>query len=233
MIYEQGLYERGKYRLKKILVWDLPTRLFHWLLVIAFIISVYTGLTGGYTQMEWHMMSGAFILGLLIFRLIWGFAGHIYSRFTWFTKGPATILNYIQAHDKTAMNQPGHNPLGALSVLAMLILLLGQAATGLFSNDDIMTEGPLAHLVSYETSRVLTDYHKLGFLILSLLVSSHLAAIAWYSLIKKRTLIQPMITGQAFAPEDLPSHPYRKRYLEFIVASAFSALLVYSLINWI
>lgn len=183
---------------KTIRVWDLPTRLFHWCLTIAVAISFYTGLTGNY--IDYHMLSGYSILGLVLFRIGWGFLGSKYSRFTQFVRGPRSLIRYLGFTRHTAdAAYPGHNPLGALSIVAMLVLLLAQAGTGLFANDDIMLEGPLAHLVSYDTSRSITAVHKLGKWAIGGLIVMHIAAITFY-LIRRKNLILPMITGNKLLP---------------------------------
>lgn len=177
-------------------VWDLPLRLFHWLLVILVSVSIYTGLSGGFKEMDYHMLSGYCILGLVIFRLAWGFFGSVHSRFSSFIK-PAEILPYLKSLIR-GEHRPsiGHNPLGALSVLAMLLVLGIQATTGLFANDDIMLEGPLTHLVSDETSDELTGVHHLNAWLLFILIGLHILAIVFYEVVKKERLILPMITGK-------------------------------------
>jgi cytochrome b len=129
----------------RVVVWDLPTRLFHWLLTIFVIISFVTGNIGG-NAMQYHEWSGFVILVLLVFRLVWGFLGGRQSRFSAFVRGPAAVLRYATALIKG--NSPpvlGHNPLGGWSILAMMLALFVQVGTGLFANDDILTEGPLYH----------------------------------------------------------------------------------------
>jgi cytochrome b len=125
-----------------IMVWDFPTRLFHWLLVIFVIISFVTGNIGG-NAMQYHEWSGFTILTLLLFRLVWGFVGSRESRFMTFIRGPSAVVRYattLLRSDST--RHIGHNPLGGWSIIAMLFALLLQAGTGLFANDDIVTEGP-------------------------------------------------------------------------------------------
>ena len=126
---------------RRILVWDLPVRLFHWLLVMLVIVSFVTGELGG-TWMQIHLWSGYTILGLLLFRLAWGFIGGHHARFSSFVRGPNAVRRYARTlWDRSAPRHLGHNPLGGWSVLAMLLLLLFQVATGLFANDDIFTQG--------------------------------------------------------------------------------------------
>ena len=180
-------------------VWDLPLRLFHWSLVIAFAISVYTGLNGGFDEMDYHMWSGYVILTLILFRVCWGFISNGNARFSEFIKPPSAVLHYL----KFGGHSKGHNPLGALSVVAMLILLLIQAFTGLFSNDDIMVEGPLMHLVSDELSGRLTSWHHYNIWLVGGIVGLHLCAIGFYEYKKERLTIK-MITGSQPSTQSNP-----------------------------
>ncbi len=178
--------------MKNIIVWDLPLRIFHWSLVILFVVAIVTAKLGG-NALEWHSRAGLAILALLIFRILWGFAGTAHARFVNFVRGPKTILAYVQGR---AGNSVGHNPLGALSVIAMLISLLFQAISGLFANDDILTEGPLYALVDKDTSDYLTSLHTANQYVLYGLLALHLGAIVYYHLRKKERLVQAMITGR-------------------------------------
>ena len=182
---------------RSVRVWDLPTRLFHWLLVVLVVVSVYTGNVGGLREMDVHMLSGYAILALLLFRLVWGFIGAGESRFLSFVRGPRAVLAYARdlltgRHRATL----GHNPLGGWSVMAMLASLLVQAVTGLFSNDDILTKGPLARTVSKATSDRLTAIHDLNATVLYVLIGVHLLAILFYLLVQKENLVRPMLTGR-------------------------------------
>jgi len=171
-------------------VWDLPTRLFHWLLVACVLAAFVTAKIGGAT-MVWHGRLGLAILGLLVFRLVWGFAGSTYARFARFVRGPAAIRAYL----KGEWHGQGHNPLGALSVLALLGAFLLQAATGLFANDDIAFEGYLQPLVGSELSSRITGIHRLLEKALLLLVALHVGAIVFYARVRKHNLVKPMLTG--------------------------------------
>lgn len=182
--------------MKKRLIWDSPTRIFHWSLVILVSISFTTGLIGGFDIMDYHQLSGYGILTLVIFRIIWGVIGNDHARFTQFIKGPAATFTYLRRilhREPTEMD--GHNPLGALSVISLLAALLIQATTGLFANDDILLEGPLVHLVSNSTSQTLTAIHETMAWILAGLVTLHLIAIAYHSLIRREDLLLPMLRG--------------------------------------
>jgi cytochrome b len=174
----------------RVRVWDLPTRLFHWSLVALVIAAFVTGEIGG-NAMIWHGRAGIAILGLVVFRLVWGFIGSTYSRFTRFVRGPGAIRAYLRGEWQGL----GHNPIGALSVLGLLALVGFQATTGLVANDDIAFSGPLISLVSEELSSRLTGWHHLGKNLMMMLVALHVGAIAFYLRIKKHNLLKPMIVG--------------------------------------
>jgi cytochrome b len=175
-------------------IWDLPTRLFHWSLVLLVVFSVATAKVGG-NWMDWHMLSGYAVLALLVFRLLWGFAGSRYALFAQFVRAPRAVLAYLRAPRGAGERHAGHNPLGGWSVLALLAALLVQAATGLFANDEIATEGPLSKLVSGATASLMTKIHLLNQNAIYALVALHLAAIAYYFFAKRENLVVPMLTG--------------------------------------
>lgn len=177
-------------RERRIKVWDLPTRILHWMLVAMVTAAFITGFTGG-DLMEWHGRAGLAILGLLGFRLTWGFVGSSYARFAQFVRGPGTILAYLHGRWQGA----GHNPLGALSVLAILGLLLVQASSGLVANDDIAYKGPLQTLVQSGASDWLTQLHRLFAWGVGAVVILHLCAILFYSLVRRESMIRPMLDG--------------------------------------
>lgn len=176
--------------MQRIRVWDLPTRLFHWALV-ACVIGAFISVQIGGNVMVWHGRFGLAVLGLLVFRIVWGFVGSTYARFGQFVRGPAAIKAYLRGE----WQGEGHNPLGALSVLALLGTLALLVATGLFANDDIAFEGPLYSLVGKDISDRLVGIHRLIEPLIILLVVAHLAAIAYYVRVKKQALVMPMITG--------------------------------------
>ncbi|MCB5183629.1 cytochrome b/b6 domain-containing protein [Methylobacillus gramineus] len=186
--------------MKHINTWDFPLRFFHWSLVALFAIAIITVKIGG-NALEWHVISGEALLALLIFRVLWGFAGGTYAKFSNFIRGPRAIIGYLKGTgDKTI----GHNPLGGWSVIAMLLLLLAQAVTGLFSNDDIFTEGPLYSLIDKDTSDYLTYLHTINQYILYGLIGLHIAAIIYYRLFKRENLVKAMITGRKQVHHSLP-----------------------------
>jgi cytochrome b len=219
---------------KLVRIWDIPVRIFHWALVILIGVSFYTGLSGGFVEMDYHMISGYCILSLVLFRILWGIFGGFYARFATFIKGPGTIIRYLQNLGQEKEPYPGHNPLGALSIITILLVLLVQTGTGLFANDDIMLEGPLVHLVSYDTSRMLTGIHKTNKWIIGALVVLHLVAISFYQLYKKDRLIIPMITGRKMLNESaVRETPLVRELLLGSISLAISASAVYVLITYV
>ena len=177
--------------MKTVLIWDLPTRLFHWLLVAAIAGAYFTAETGG-NWLIWHGRLGLLIVGLITFRLVWGFAGSTYARFSTFVRGPATIKAYLAGQ----WHGLGHNPLGALSVLGLIGLVTLQLATGLLAtNDDTGFAGPFYAMVSSSLGSIATRLHHKIFDLLAILVALHVAAIMYYGHFKQDKLLKPMITG--------------------------------------
>jgi cytochrome b len=178
----------------KTLIWDLPTRLFHWLLAALVAFSWWSH----EDHLDWHRISGIGIAGLLVFRLWWGVAGSSTARFTSFLKGPRGVIAYLKGG---AAGAPGHNPLGGWSVAAMLLALIAQVGLGLFSVDeDGFESGPLAKYVSFDTGRAAAGAHEIVFTILLGLIVLHLLAIGWYAA-RKQNLVGPMITGHGAIAE--------------------------------
>jgi cytochrome b len=176
--------------MQKVLVWDLPTRIFHWLLAASVLGLFVTGEVGG-NAMPWHGRLGIFVLGLVVFRLVWGFCGASYARFAQFWPRPRQIAAYLRGE----WHGLGHNPLGALSVFALLGVSGLQAVLGLFADDDIAFQGPLARLIDDDLAGRLTGLHELGGNLLMLLVALHVCAIVFYARVKKDNLVLPMLTG--------------------------------------
>ena len=178
--------------MKKIIrVWDLPVRLFHWLLVICIVVSFITVKIGG-NAMDFHARAGYCVLILIIFRICWGLIGSHHARFINFVPSPKRLLAYVSGKTKSGL---GHNPLGALSVLALIASVGLQAVTGLFANDDISFEGPFAKYVSTRTVEILTSIHHLNETVLIILIALHLCAILYYQKFKGENLIKPMLLG--------------------------------------
>lgn len=179
-------------------IWDWPLRLFHWLLVLAVIGAYTTGKLGG-NLTDWHARFGSLILGLLVFRLIWGFIGSTHARFASFFPTFTRLAAYI----KGEWQGVGHNPVGALAVIALLGTLIFLVATGLFANDDIAFEGPLFNLIDKDLSDKLSGWHSSAFNLLLGLVGLHVAAIVFYQRVKKTNLLLPMLTGKKQLPKTL------------------------------
>ena len=181
-------------------IWDLPTRLFHWLLALCVVALIVTAKIGG-NAMEWHLRLGHAVLALLAFRLVWGVAGGHWSRFAVFVPRPAQLAAYLRGGLATV----GHNPLGALSVLAMLAVLIVQVLSGLASDDEIAFAGPLTRWVSGETVAWATQWHKgWGQWLVIGLIALHLCAIAYYTLVRRQRLVASMLHGHQAAPAHTP-----------------------------
>jgi len=176
--------------IRRIKLWDLPTRLFHWLLVILIAAAIITGQVGG-GAIEWHGRIGLSILGLIAFRLTWGLIGSSHARFASFFPTPSSVRAYLRGQWKGV----GHNPLGSFSVFGLLALISIQITSGLLSNDDIAFNGPLSGLISKALSDKLSGLHEFTFGLLIALIVLHLAAILFYVHVKKDNLLKPMITG--------------------------------------
>jgi len=183
----------------RLLVWDLPLRLFHWGLAIAVVTNVVTANIG---RMDFHERSGLTVLGLVAFRILWGFVGGHHARFSNFVRMPWTVLAWLRApQDRETPRQAGHTPLAALSVLALLAVTGFMAVTGMFSTDGILFDGTLAHLAP-DRSAAITKVHHAGKLALIALVVLHLAAILTYKYGKRINLTRAMVTGRASEPRD-------------------------------
>lgn len=221
--------------MNKVRVWDLPTRLFHWLLAISVFGALITQYLGG-TAMEWHFKFGYVALGLVIFRLIWGLIGPRYARFMSFVRSPRAIAAYLRGLG--ASPALGHNPLGALSVLAMLGVVLVQAGTGLFSNDEISAQGPLAKFIDEGLSGQISEFHgEVSGTLIYVLIGLHLAAIAFYRLRKKQHLVGPMISGDqlldasAAQAQQLSAQDGWREHLLALACAAFSAAVVWFVVS--
>jgi cytochrome b len=181
----------------RVRVWDLPTRLSHWTTVILFGVCWWTAETD---DMRWHRLAGYGVLGAVLFRLAWGFWGGQTARFGDFVRGPAATWRYVRklfGRRGDATPPPlGHNPLGAVSIIVMLALLLAQAALGLFAvNVDGFDSGPFSRWVSFDTGRRFAHWHAADFDLLLLMIGVHLTAIAFYRLVRKESLVPAMIHG--------------------------------------
>lgn len=175
-------------------VWDIPTRVVHWALVICIGLSWWSVEN---KRMDIHYWSGLVVVGLVVFRIYWGFAGPETARFARFLKGPRAVFAYVGKLFRPDYRASfGHNPLGALSVIALLLAVAVQAGLGLFASDtSYVSSGPLSHLIDYQTSEDVTDLHGGFFNVLLIVIGLHLAAIVFYLVAKRINLVGPMLTG--------------------------------------
>lgn len=217
--------------LEKVRVWDLPTRLFHWLLAATLVGSVVSAKIGG-GAMVWHFRFGYIVLLLVSFRILWGLVGGRWSRFASFLYAPATFLRYLRGQGQPGEHlDVGHSPLGALSVFALLAFLAIQLATGLVADDEIANIGPLNKFVSTDTALQATGWHKVyGQYILIALVVLHVLAIVYYAVAKKKNLVRPMLAGDKLLPPGTPASAdgWQQRLLAGAVL-----LLCFAAVGWV
>ena len=179
-------------------VWDLPLRLAHWAIAIS-VAGAFATHYAGTEWFPWHRAFGYAVVVLVAFRIVWGFVGTRHARFASFVRGPRAIVDFLAGRGPASY--AGHNPLGALSVLALLASLAVQGATGLYANDEIANTGPFYGWISPATSNRLTAMHAWNSNLLIGLVVLHLAAIAWYGLVRRRPLVRAMLDGRRPAAE--------------------------------
>ena len=179
-------------------VWDLPLRLAHWAIAIAVAGAIATHYAGT-AWFPWHRACGYAVVVLVAFRVVWGFVGTRHARFAAFVRGPRAVVDFLTGRGPGV--HPGHNPLGALSVLALLASLAVQGVTGLYANDEIADTGPFYGWISPATSNRLTAVHAWNSNLLIALVALHLVAIAWYGVFRRRPLVRAMLDGRRPAAE--------------------------------
>lgn len=183
-------------------IWDLPTRLFHWALVVCVVGLVITGNIGG-NAMLWHFRFGYAVMSLLLFRLVWGVLGGHWSRWSQLPLGPHALKAYFQGKSPTT-HVAGHNPIGSWSVLAFIAVLTLQVSTGLISDDEISNMGPLAALAPSEWVSWASSWHRhWGKLTLLALVAAHVLALVWYRWKKNQKLVAAMVNGDKTLPESV------------------------------
>lgn len=197
---------------KCVRIWDLPTRLFHWTLVVLIALQFVTA-EFGFLSMQWHYRFGWATLALIVFRVLWGFVGSQTSRFADFVRGPTAVMRHLRmqwlgaenvANSTSGKVHIGHNPLGGWSVVTMLLCVLVQAISGLFTSDGIDEDGPFVDLVSSATVKLATKLHHLGETVLIALIALHIAAVLLHWALKHDNLILPMITGRKRADAPAP-----------------------------
>ena len=214
-------------------VWDLPTRLFHWVLALSVVASIVTAKIGG-NAMVWHFRLGYLALGLLLFRIVWGLVGGRWSRFASILYAPGRVWAYLRGQrDPQGRDEVGHSPLGALSVWALLGLLLAQVGSGLFADDEIANVGPLNRFVSGATAQLLTGWHKeVGETVLIALLGLHVAAVLFYRWVQRKDLVTPMITGDKPLPAQTPASADGKlQRLLALGLALLAGLVVYAVVR--
>jgi len=211
-------------------VWDLPLRLVHWAMAALLVVLVATAKIGG-DAMDWHVRAGETMLALVLFRILWGFLGSHHARFASFVRGPRVVLAYTRSLLRPVHAQfVGHNPLGGWMVLLLLVALLVQASSGLFSNDDIATEGPLAHLISKDLSDMISSFHSIDAWFVLALAGIHVAATLFYLIQFKENLIGPMVDGikelPAISDKEIPDHASLSRAVALFALCALAVWLL-------
>ncbi|MCC7327494.1 MAG: cytochrome b/b6 domain-containing protein [Burkholderiales bacterium] len=181
-------------------VWDWPVRVVHWVMVLLVAALITTGLIGN-EALVWHMRFGGTLLALAVFRVIWGFVGSTNARFASFVRGPGAVVAYVRSllrppHEIHAT----HNPIGGWMVIALLLAMLFQATTGLFTNDDILNDGPLVKLISKDLSDSISSLHRRGWWVVASLASLHIVAVFAYLVLLRDNLIRPMVDGRKRLP---------------------------------
>jgi cytochrome b len=217
---------------EKRLVWDLPLRLFHWLFAVSIFASWATA-EAGFDWMEVHFWLGYWTIGLLIFRILWGFIGPRHARFSSFVGTPAAIWRYLRGlFSANPIHSVGHNPAGGIMVIVMLLLVALQVSTGLFATDDIVWSGPYNPAVSGATADKLTSIHHANFNFILAAVILHVLAIAFYGFVKKQNLAVAMLTGMKPATL-VPEHEAisSSQLLKAVIAVLVSGGAVYWLVS--
>ncbi|MCF2950479.1 cytochrome b/b6 domain-containing protein [Paraglaciecola aquimarina] len=215
--------------MQKRLVWDLPVRLFHWILAVCLVIQWFTAEVFE-DAMDFHFYLGYFILGLIIFRLIWGFIGTKYARFSSFIAGPKAMIHYIKCLiKKQDTSTIGHNPVGGLMLPLVLILVGIQATTGLFSTNEIVHSGPYYQTVSDSVQSVLQWLHHKTFSFLWIFIAIHIAVILWYKFALKHNLVSPMFHGKKVVTEQ--QSIAHSQILKAIVLAIIVAVFVFWLVE--
>jgi len=215
---------------RKALVWDLPTRLFHWSLVVAVGGLWWTGERG---PIETHALLGYFVLALLLFRILWGLLGSETARFASFLRGPSAGVEHVRhLLARGPLPHPvGHNPVGGWSVILLLIVLITLSVSGLFLYDDEIFWAPLNAWVGEGMEAALDRLHHVAFDFLLVLVALHVAAIFLYWAVKRANLVAPMLTGRAELDPDAPE-PRTAGLVLALILAAIAAAAVWALVSW-
>lgn len=212
------------------LIWDLPIRLFHWLLVLTFSASWITAELGS-EYMQYHIYCGYFMLFLISFRLIWGVLGTKHAKFLNFFPTRARLRTYLKSFSSDGdKNAPGHNPLGAVMVLVMLLLLLAQAVSGLFITDDVFSSGPYYGVLDGSWEKLANRLHDVCFTLLQICIALHIAAIIFYKLAKNKNLVVPMFSGKKQSEDVKPEDEIKSSKL---ISALLIAAIVAGFIYWL
>ena len=211
-------------------IWDLPTRLFHWLLAALVIFSFTTGKLGA-DWLIWHFRSGYAIASLLLFRLLWGFAGSRYARFASFLPWPSQIWRTVSSESRALRVSAGHSEIGTMSVYALLVVLAVQVGTGVFTNDGSFTEGPWVKFVSEALSNRLSRIHYYNHWLVVGLTALHVAAIAYYLLARKEDLLTPMLTGDKVGIDAPPAEDGMSIRVRAAAFAAIAAGVIFYLVT--
>ncbi|WP_170221825.1 cytochrome b/b6 domain-containing protein [Neptunomonas concharum] len=216
--------------LQAVTVWDISVRIFHWSLVAGIGFLWYSGEEGG-NIMTWHMYVGYTMLGLILYRLLWGIYGSTYARFSYFIKSPGKTFNYAKDFLKgESPHYLSHNPLGGWMAIVLMSLVFIQAATGLFATDDIITEGPLFSLVDESTAYLLTEIHEINFNLLLLCAGLHIAAVLYHRFVKGEDLVKSMITGKKNVALT-PSAGLKFSWYKMLLTAGLVGASIYGLVN--
>lgn len=215
---------------RKIVIWDVPTRLFHWLAAVL-VAAAYV--TWRFDWMDWHARVGYALLALVLFRLLWGFFGSATARFSAFLAPPRTAMRHL-AHifRREPDRQLGHNPAGGWMVILLLALLLGETLTGVYVNNDIADKGPLTEIVPAPIANLVDALHTVFWDALLAAVVLHVLAVGIYGVAKRQNLVLPMITGRKTLPPDAPP-PALAGLLRALVVFGGSVLVAAVLVNFL
>ncbi len=225
-----ALHAHERVATRPVKVWDLPVRIVHWALLPLVAVAVLSGLN---EHLDVHFLAGHAILGLVVFRLVWGVVGSDTARFARFVRGPGAVMEHLR-HLRGGVHEAphlGHNPLGALAVVALLLALAVQATTGLFSEDNtyLYRDGPLFKYAPPEARGLLAEIHKTNWMVLLGLIGLHVAAVFGYLWLRRENLVRPMITGVKIAPADQAAEaPRMGGWAAFAVAAAVAGAVVWA-----
>lgn len=192
---------------RSIAVWDVPVRMFHWLLVAAMTLAAVTGFLLGASWLAFHLMAGLAAAALVLFRLIWGFTGSTFSRFSSFAPSPGAALAHLEdLSERDVPPHAGHNPLGALMVYVLLAMVLGLGASGLLVLGGMLKQGPFKALISFGLGRILREFHELAAWAILALVAAHVAGVVFESWRSRDNLARAMVTGKKHLPDASLAH---------------------------